>query len=199
MAMRFLLVVFVLVSLGLRAQERYGPRVTGRVESKNTFVRTEYAMLLGFKVGLDLKIPLQTGIGYQWIVTRLAPPFYDAARHGGRNLPCVRMYYFSIYADYRLYSEGNWEFIIPAQIGFGESAYRSESGDRFASDFVMPLEVGIDINFYPLPYLGLGVGLGHRVMIKDNPNMESRYDAPYYQTRLKIGFGELFKRLKRKS
>jgi hypothetical protein len=188
----------IISSLFCSAQERTGPRVTGRIEGKNSFVRTEYAMLLGFKLGLEFRLPLQAGLGYQWIVTRLSPTFYDPSKHNGLPIPCVRMYYFSLYADYRLYSEGNWEFIIPAQVGFGESAYRSDDGTRFATGFILPVEVGIDVNYHPLPYLGIGVGLGHRVMIVDNSQMESRYDAPYYQTRLKIGFGEIYRRMVRK-
>lgn len=199
----FFSVIPVLLIAGTTwAQSQPKPRnikLTGRFEGKNSFIRTHYALMLGGFIGVEFeKYNLQVGVGYEWLQSRFIPQFYDAIKHQGQPPSQPRMRFAHLVLAYRFYQEGGWEFSLPVQLGFGQSFYISAQETQFAHAFIMPLSMGIDINYFPLPLLGIGVGLGYRVMAVDNPNMEVRSDSPYYQTRLKIQFSELIKRLRKR-
>lgn len=172
-------------------------KLAGRFETKNSFIRTNYALILCGKIGLEIeKYNLQVGIGYEWLQSRFVPSYFNRALHNGQPPAQPRLRYGNLYASYRFYRENGWEFSVPLQIGFGESMYQPGQGHAFARAFIMPIESGIDINFFPIPLLGIGVGLGYRVMAIDNARMEVRSDSPYYQARIKVQFGELIKVMK---
>lgn len=170
-----------------------------KVETRNSFVQTHYASFLGVRAGFEFKFPVRCGIGYYWMLTNLESKFYKLSDFGQTDLTaCPKMRYVIGYVDYSFYEEDDWTLSVPVQIGVGETFYRSENSNRFGNALVVPMEAGIAVDYLFTKWMGFGVGLGYRVMLKNNKKVRENFNSPYYQFRFNIAFSEIFRGIKEK-
>lgn len=170
-----------------------------KIETRNSFVQTHYATFLGVRAGFEFKFPVRCGLGYYWMLTNLESKFYRPADFGQTDLTaCPKLRYVIGYVDYSFYEEDDWTLSVPVQIGVGETFYRSDKSKRFANAFVVPMEAGIAVEYLFTKWMGFGVGLGYRVMLKNNKKVKENFNSPYYQFRFNIAFSEIFRGLKKK-
>jgi hypothetical protein len=170
-----------------------------KVETRNSFVQAHYAMFLGVRAGFEFKFPVRCGLGYYWMLTNLDSKFYKPSDFGQTDLTaCPKMRYVLGYIDYSFYEEDDWTLSVPVQIGVGETFYRNKSTDRFANALVVPMEAGVAVDYLFTKWMGFGVGLGYRVMLKNNKKVKENFNSPYYQFRFNIAFSEILRGLKKK-
>jgi len=183
------------------AQQRENEKIKflAKVETRNTFVQTHHATFLGVRAGFEFKFPIRCGVGYYWMITNLDSKLYKPSDHGQTDLTAQpKMRYATGYIDYSFFEEDDWTLSVPVQIGVGESFYRSESNNRFANGLVVPMEAGIAVDYLFANWIGFGVGLGYRVMLKGNKQVMENFNSPYYQIRLNILFTEIIRGMKAK-
>lgn len=170
-----------------------------KIETRNSFVQTHHATFLGVRAGFEFKFPIRFGIGYYWMLTELDSKLYRPADHGQTDPTAQPKLRYAIgYIDYSFYEEDDWTLSVPVQIGVGESFYCSSESNRFANGLVVPMEAGIAVEYLFTRWVGFGVGLGYRVMLKGNKQVKENFNSPYYQIRLNILFTEIFRGLKKK-
>lgn len=183
------------------AQPRENDKIkfVAKVETRNSFVQTHHATFLGVRAGVAFKFPIRVGFGYYWMLTKIDSKLYNPADFGRTETvarPLLR--YATGFISYSFYKEDDWTLSVPLQIGIGESYYRSSESNRFANRLVVPMEAGIAVEYLFTRWVGFGVGLGYRVMLKGNKQVKENFNSPYYQIRLNILFTEIFRGLKKK-
>lgn len=170
-----------------------------KVETRNSFVQTHYASFLGVRAGVEFKFPVRCGLGYYWMLSNIESKFYKPSYFGQTDsLACPKMRYAIGYVDFSFYEEDDWTLSVPVQIGIGETFYRTENNNRFANGLIVPMEFGVAVDYLFTRWVGFGVGLGYRVMLKGNKQVKENFNSPYYQIRLNIGFTEIFRAVKAK-
>jgi len=174
-------------------------RVMGKVETRNSFVRTHHALFIGVRAGVEFKFPLRIGVGYYWMQSHFTSSLYKPSEYPAQGTSAQpRVHYGIAYVEYTFWQEDDWALSVPLQIGFGETLYRTNTDETVANGFVMPIEAGIDISYMFTKWAGLGVGIGYRVMAIDNALVHETFNSPYYQVRINLVFSEIFKKRKKK-
>lgn len=189
------------MSFVARTQPRENQKIKflAKVESRNSFVQTHHVTFLGVRAGFEFKFPIRCGIGYYWMLTNFDSKLYRPSDFGQTDPTAQPKLRYAIgYIDYSFYEEDDWTLSVPVQIGVGETFYRSSESNRFANGLVVPMEAGIAVEYLFTRWVGFGVGLGYRVMLKGNKQVKENFNSPYYQIRLNILFTEIFRGLKKK-
>lgn len=155
--------------------------------------------MLGVRAGFEFKFPVRCGIGYYWMLTNIDSKLYNPIDFGLIDPTAQpKMRYAIGYIDYSFYNEDDWTISVPVQIGVGETYYRSSESDRFANGLIVPMEAGVAVDYLFTDWVGFGVGLGYRVLLKGNKQVKENFNSPYYQIRLNILFTEIFRGIKAK-
>ncbi len=149
---------------------------------------------MGIKAGLSFNNQLTIGIGYNWLSDR----FYQNAMVNGelRELR-LRFRYIAPFIEYSFYRKGNWEATIPLQIGFGRSFLQSDkTKNKYTThrgSFVVYEPVmTVEYKFFNL--IGVGGGLGYRIMLKNNRQIDQHFGSPVFVLKIRLIFGEAFRR-----
>jgi len=195
---QLLISLFLVLSQLVGAQDSRKVKFMAKLETRNSFVQTRHVTFMAVRLGVELKVPLKMGVGYNWILSRFNSQLYNPAEYPqGGGTAQLRMRYVFVYSDYSFYKEDNWELSVPLQLGIGETYYRSPKVGQFASGVVVPLEAGVAVSYLFTPWVGFGVGLGYRVMLKGNKRVKERFNSPYYELKLNILFTEILRGLKK--
>lgn len=170
------------------------PTPTAKFDSRNSFVTGNSAKVFGIKAGLSFNRTLTIGIGYNWIATDLtAPVRVNAQWFDGE----IHMRYIAPFLEYSFYKKGNWEAMVPVQLGFGRSFQQAKtpSGDvNLNIGQVILYELGMNVEYKIMNVVGVGGGLGYRLMLKNNRTMEQQFTSPVYVLRIRLIFDEILKR-----
>lgn len=198
---RVLSILLVVVSVSCFAQQEENKKIKflAKVETRNSFVQTNHSTFIGVRAGFEFKFPVRFGFGYYWMLTNFNSRFYNPADFGLSDPTAQPKLRYAIgYVDYSFYKEDGWELAVPVQIGIGETFYKSNESNRFANELVVPMEFGVAVSYLFTDWVGFGVGLGYRVMLKRNQQVRENFNSPYYQVRLHILFTEIFRKIKKK-
>jgi hypothetical protein len=192
--------IFLAHSVLLLAQEeKKKVKFLAKFETRNSFVQTHHVTMLGVRAGFEFKFPVRCGIGYYWTLTNINSRLYNPTDFGLTDPTAQpRLRYVTGYIDYSFYKEDDWTLSVPVQIGIGETYYKNSESNRFANGLVVPMEAGVAVDYLFTKWVGFGVGLGYRVMLKGNKKVKENFNSPYYQVRLNIAFSEIFRGLKKK-
>jgi hypothetical protein len=200
--MKYVALIFFLILpfLGFCQQpENKKVKFMAKIETRNSFIQTHHTTFLGVRLGFEFKFPVRCGIGYYWTLTNHDSKFYDPDDFGLTDPTAQpKLRYAMGYIDYSFYHEDDWTLSVPVQIGVGETYYKSSESNRFANGLVVPMEAGIAVDYLFTDWVGFGVGLGYRVMLKGNKQVKENFNSPYYQIRLNILFTEIFRGIKAK-
>ena len=169
------------------------PTIDFRLDSRNSFITERNVRIAGVKVGLDYNNTLRYGIGFNLLRSELKKEIVV-----GENLVEAQLRYFSVspYIEYTFYRDERWEITIPVQFGFGNSYYRyiiNKSNKTTHQQFVVSYEPAITAQYRVLKYFGLNAGIGYRLMIKGNSQIDESFTAPVYMYGLKLFIEDLYK------
>jgi hypothetical protein len=109
------------------------------------------------------------------------------------------MNYVAPFIEYSFYQRGPWELITPIQLGVGNSflQYSTPEGKQVINKSrVVLYEPGMAFEYKILKLLGVGVGFGYRIMLKNNRAIDQQFTSPVYALRVRLIFDELYKRYK---
>ena len=179
----------------IKTSFHHNPKLDLRGELRNSFITTALARVIALKIGLDFNKTVKVGFGYNVLYTEV----YKGGADGPVPKKKLRLNYISPYMVYTYYRKGNWELSIPVQFGFGTSDYVDvdKSMIGMTGNPVVLYEPYMSAQYRLLRYIGLGVGMGYRILLVGNKSIGQNFNSPIYVFKAKIFFGDLFRDLKK--
>jgi hypothetical protein len=167
-----------------------------KFDTRNSFITGNSTKVWGIKGGVSFGKRLSLGIGYNFIGTEL---IQDVIVNGEQKEADIRMHYVAPFIEYSFYQRGPWELITPIQLGVGNSflEYSTQEGKRAMNKArVVLYEPGMAFEYKILKILGVGIGVGYRIMLKNNRAIDQQFTSPVYALRVRLIFDELYRRYK---
>ena len=168
-----------------------------KFDTRNSFITGSTAKVYGIKAGVNFGKRLSIGLGYNFIGTELQE---EVMYQGNRVRTDIRMNYLAPFIEYSFYQRGPWEVSTPIQIGAGSSFLRkSEVGGDVVlnKNRVVLYEPGMAVEYKIFKIIGVGVGFGYRIMLKNNRSIEQQFTSPVYALRMRLVFEEVYSRYKK--
>jgi len=165
-----------------------------KFDTRNSFITGSSSKIYGIKAGVNFGKRLSVGIGYNFIGTELME---DVLVNDQKLTADIRMNYVAPFIEYSFYQRGPWELITPIQFGVGNSflQYSTTEGKRVINKSrVVLYEPGMAFEYKIFKVLGVGVGFGYRIMLKNNRAIDQQFTSPVYALRVRLIFDELYKR-----
>lgn len=185
----------------IRVSFKHQPRIDVRADARTSFITAKPARIFGVKLGLNFNDKVQVGVGYNWLISDIRKDRKvlingELLRIDSRLV----LRYVSPYIEYTYYKSPKLELSIPVMFGFGFSRYTAaNSFYKFVPDtdkrFVMfyePYSVGL---YKPIPWVGLGFGVGYRLLFFGNNSISENLNSPIYVFKIKVLLGEIYRSL----
>lgn len=170
------------------------PKLELRLDSRHSFINQSGVKVFGLKAGVQFDNKLSFGIGYNRLWSPLSS---EIVLRGVPTKVELGFSNFSPYVEYVFFRDKKWELSIPIQFGFGNSYYlRTIDDEKINRRFVMSYEPAITFQYRFLRYFGAGLGIGYRLMLKPNRELEETFTSPVYIFKTKVYFESLLKDLK---
>ena len=171
-----------------------------KFDTRNSFITGSRAKVYGLKAGVSFGKRISIGLGYNFIGTKLREntsldniEIKDAE---------IRMNYVAPYVEYGFFQRGPWEIGTSIQLGVGSSFHRySDNGSEriIHRGRVILYEPVMSCEYKIFKLIGVGVGCGYRIMLKNNRSIEQQFTSPVYALRVRLIFDELYRRFKKYS
>ncbi len=154
------------------------PQLDFKVDSRNSFISNRQARIFGVKVGLNFNKKVKIGIGYNWITS-------DVFRPSDKSF--LKYAYLSPYFEYVYYKQDKWWLSIPVQFGLGWARYQYNNNSHTSPTYFLlhyePAMIGM---YEPVRYLAVGGGVGYRLMLIGQKNLDNKLTAPIYIIKVKL-------------
>lgn len=181
----------------LREAFREPPRLTGNLDTRNAFVTGRPVRTYGVKAGAAFGKRVEVGLGYHWL--KHGDTYAFRFPDGSEQLRELRMNYIAAYIEYSFIAQRNWEVTIPFVLGVGRSR-EFISGERARDSFnaaaIVLYEPGIVAEYHFLRYFAAGAGVGMRLMLKGNQNIEQQFTSPIWELRFRVKLGRIWEDLR---
>jgi hypothetical protein len=185
---------------GLDFNER--PAIFFMYDRNYSFVDSKLASTSGIKAGLEFSKKLKLGLGYSWLnsdVVEEKKIITEAGTDSSLNAR-LKLHMGVLYGEYILMDKEQWQFSVPAQLGFGKSYfnYYESVGDgimkkRLHEEGVVVFNATGMVTYRVLKWFGLSAGAGLRLMVVDNSQLDHNLNGPIFAFRVRIFFGEIYK------
>jgi hypothetical protein len=181
------------LSDSLRKVFQEKPSLTAKFDGHNAMVSGRNSRTQSIKVGVLFGKRLSVGVGYNWLSTDIEQLLDDQTKLG-----YVKLRYIAPFAEYVFFRKGNWEGTMPIQLGVGKSFLSSTDrpgGSRQFENWIWLYEPTMSIEYKVAGVLGLGVGGGYRILLKNNEALDTRFTSPIYVWRIRLLFEEIRKKV----
>lgn len=188
----------------ISASFQYKPKPSLQFNTRNAFITSQVVKMRGINLGLNYNQTTKVGIGFNWLGTEITKEVY----HEGEDVETkydanLKFWFISPYFEYAFYRTEKLDVSIPIHLGFGKSnyTYKTNAGNTVVVDdhAVVLYEPSMLAIYKPIRYLGVGVGIGYRLMLKNNKAIEERFTSPTYTLRLQIFFGQIWRDIRSNS
>lgn len=166
--------------------------LSAKYDGKNAMVSGRNSKTNSIKLGVSFGKRFSMGLGYNWLSTDITQ-----LNILERKEQFVKLRYIAPYAEYIFFRKNNWEASIPVQIGVGKSFLSYEkngSGERVGESWTWLYEPSMTIEYKFFGMVGVGVGGGYRIMLKNNRNLDTQFTSPIYTWRVRLIFEEIFRK-----
>jgi len=171
------------------------PRFEFKVDSRHSFINQRGVKTVGVKVGIQFADKLSFGIGYNQL---WSPPSSNISQNGMETKVRLGFYNLCPYLEYVFFRDKKWELSIPVQIGLGSSYYSNNTSivnEKLRKEFVMTYEPAITFQYRLLKYFGAGFGIGYRLMVLPNQQLNEKFTSPVYIFKTRIYFQDILRDL----
>ena len=175
------------------------PKIQFKLDSRNSFITGNNASVMGIKLGVEFGKTAAIGIGYNWMYTKMKSEIID----GIENTPVqadIVFRYIAPYFVYSFYQKNKWDISVPIQFGVGISRlqYTNAVGVKVKRDqgLIVLYEPAMVLEYAVLPFIGIGGGVGYRLMLKNNRSIDERFTAPTYKLLFSLKLGVLYNQLR---
>lgn len=172
------------------------------LDSYFSFIGRRSADVWGFRAGITWNEQWRFGAGYNKISSDIIEKkvLDNNERPYAKNDTVKARLFFTFYplmAEYILYRQDPWQLGLPFLLGYGNSYFEyfdiNDEGRKILRKGVVAAQPGINAQYKALRWFGLSVGLGYRVMLVNNPDIEIKMNSPVFSIGLKIFPGEIIK------
>lgn len=182
------------------SQRKLNPFLT--IDSYFSFIGRRSADVWGFRAGITWNEQWRFGAGYN----KISSDIIEQKVLGNDELPYAKndtvkaRLFFTFYplmAEYIVYRKDPWQLGIPFLLGYGNSYFeyfdREDEPRKILRKGVIAAQPGINVQYKILRWFGLSAGLGYRVLLVNNPDIETNMNSPVFSIGLKIYPGEIIK------
>ena len=174
-------------------------------DSYFSFIGNKSADVWGFKGGVKVDEKWRLGLGYNLlssdIVEQKVLPSEELAYAKNDTVKAqLFVRYFPLMAEYIHYNEGNWQISTPLQVGYGQSYFqyfdKNDNKRRIYKKGVVAPQLGVNAQYKVLRWVGLTAGVGYRVMLINNKEIDAKMNSPIFAVGIKIYLSEVVKSIK---
>ena len=169
------------------------PKLDVKLDNRFSFIRNNDVKTVGFKVGLNFNRKFKVGLGINQMllsVERLVPD-----ENGIDFSVDLEYFYFSPYIEYVYFNSKRWEFSLSTQLGIGGASYRFTDNNgkkkKIVESTILSYEPAMLIDYKIIKWVGIGTGIGYRLIYYKSPGVQEKFSSPEYVLKLKIYLGEI--------
>jgi hypothetical protein len=172
------------------------------LDSYFSFIGRRSADVWGFRAGITWNEQWRFGAGYNKISSDIIEQKVldnDELQYAKNDTVKARLLFtfFPLMAEYILYRKDPWQLGLPLLIGYGNSYFeyfdRNDEARKILRKGVVATQAGINAQYKVLRWFGVSAGLGYRVLLVNNPDIETNMNSPVFSIGLKIYPGEIIK------
>jgi hypothetical protein len=173
------------------------PQLDVKFDSRFSFIRGNDLRTSGFKIGVSFNRKFKTGLGYNQLIIPAKSSITDDDKKFDAELKYI---YFSPYFEYVYFTSKRWEFNLSAQVGIGSGHYQyynevTQKTIRTRYSAILSYEPAMLIDYKIIRWIGIGTGVGYRLIFYKNNDIEEHLSSPVYIVKLKIYLGEIVRTL----
>lgn len=174
-------------------------KIQFKLDSRNSFISGNNASVMGVKLGIEFGKTASIGVGYNWLYTKMRTEIIDEIENTPVQADIV-FRYIAPYFVYSFYHKNKWDISIPIQFGIGMSRaqYTNSVGVKVKQNegLIVLYEPAMTLEYAVLPFIGIGGGVGYRLMLKNNKAINERFTAPTYKLVFSLKLGVLYNQLR---
>lgn len=167
-----------------------------QLDNRFSSIRGNDVTVFGTKVGVQYKKLTRFGVGSSFILNPIYIDYFNK-KLKAEETNKINFWYFSFFNDWILYKNKRWECFVTEQVGFGDPNFTKEVNNDIVSNVDVNLyinEISGQVNYKITPWIGLGVGLGHRNLLNKKSVLNTTFDAPIYIAKIIIYPDYFFKK-----
>lgn len=179
------------------------PKFNARFDSRNSFIASQNARVFGIKIGWEYNDTIKLGIGYNRLNSKISKQKYflnENTLEIDTLESVLKFEYLSPFFEYVFFKTKRWEQAIPVQIGIGNShfEYVDKDGIVHYENYrpVLLYEPTMTTQFKIFPWIGLGAGIGYRLILVGNRQINENFNSPVYLLKIKVFLGDLYRGVK---
>lgn len=177
---------------------------TFQFDTYYSFIGNRGADVWGFKAGIEWNKKWRFAVGYNKIKSDIieyknlpASEYPYSVKHDVKAQLYLK--YYPVMAEYTLYDKDPWQISVPVDIGYGKSYFEYFDSKNNARDIlkhgVLINDDGVNVQYKIVKWVGIGAGVGYRLMLVNNPNISTNFNSPIFSFQLKIFLNEIVKSL----
>lgn len=168
------------------------PSFNVRLNTRNAFVTGRPVRTYGVKAGYSFGQRITFGIGYHWL--KHGDTYQYRFENGVFEERELRLAYAGLFFEYTVQARKHWQVTFPFVLGFGRSyEFATSEGRKSAFNHagVVLYEPGVIAEYHFLRYFAVGAGVGIRLMLKNNQNIDQQFTAPLWEMRFRFKLGKV--------
>lgn len=173
-----------------------------RFDTKNSFISNSKVKIWGVNLGFNHNNTVKYGLGFYNLLSPIHKNFYDSYDGITDTIPTsFNFTYLSLFGEYVFYHSKHWETSLPIQIGIGGTNYSGHLNDSsyiYNNKPILHYEATLTGQYKFWKYFGLGAGVGYRIMLINNKDIDLKLTSPIYSVKFKFFIGELYRDTKTK-
>lgn len=170
-----------------------------------SFIGNKSADVWGFRAGVTLNEKWRFGAGYNFISSdiielKILPE--EEVPYAKNDTVKAQLFfrYFPLMAEYLHYNKGPWQISTSLQVGYGQSYFqyfdKNDEKRRIFKKGVVASQLGVHAQYKIVKWVGLTSGLGYRIMLVNNKEIDKKMNSPIFAIGLKIYLGEVIKSIR---
>jgi len=174
---------------------RTKPKLDVKLDNRFSFIRNNDVKTLGIKVGLNFRHRFKVGIGINQLLVGVKSEAAIFDEVDPTTPVELEYFYFSPYIEHVFHRSKRWEFSLATQLGFGRASYQYDNTEgekeKLVTSTVLSYEPAMLIDYKIVRWVGIGTGIGYRLIYYKSPGVKERFSSPEYILKLKIYLGEI--------
>lgn len=179
------------------------PQLFAKLDTRHSFIYNNRVKIIGIKGGLNYGKRLHFGLGYNQLYLpskKLDKQIYYSDQDNMKDSVAakLKLFYFSIQAEYIFYKNNKWQLSMPLQLGIGDTYYKYQlfNKKQKTKQFIIYVyEPAISIEYKIIKWFGIGADIGFRLMVTKQKEINQKFNSPTYAFKLLIYYDEIINAL----
>ncbi|MBN4072267.1 hypothetical protein JYT14_00905 [Flavobacteriales bacterium AH-315-E23] len=182
------------------------PKIIFKFDTRKSLISNSNVTVFGWKIGVEFDKKIRIGGGFNRLTGNHSPNLDRTylAENGTDTVGTgiLNFNYMCYFVDYVLISRPKWEISYPIQIGLGSSYYslytETSGEERKEPGSVLLMETAVTGHYKLTKWVGIGMGVGYRVMLVNNKGMDQQFNSPIWIFKLKIFLNSIIESFSKK-